>query len=113
MNWNKIARVLKKDKIRCYGIILSGFSEMVNFNKIYNDSLEFKVYSPEDVLKFKKEFRIKLNRAQTLLVKDSKVRNVNFGELSSADYIEVIKSSRRLLKEKGGVKMVRKFCKLR
>lgn len=82
--WRRIASLKKADIL---GIIVEDATKMANFAESMD--LNFKLYCPEDISKFKENLRLKFDLAQTLLLRQGKIIYVKVGELTPQDYFEI------------------------
>lgn len=85
--WKKIAGILE-DKIKVYGVILNEIDEVVNLSEAL--SLNFELYSPVDIKKFKKKFRVTPEVSQTILLMQDNVTYCKTGELETNDYFDIV-----------------------
>jgi len=88
--WRRISS-LKKAEI--FGIIVEDVTKMANFAESMN--LNFKLYCPEEINKFKENFRLKFDLAQTLLLMHGKIIYVKVGDLTPQDYFEIAKKLKK------------------
>ena len=96
--FNKMSRILTKDGIKVFGIIPDTPSKMVNFSE--NNKLDFKLYVPEDLAKFKKELRLKTTTDQIIFYYKEKVI-LNFsGRLDGNSYTGILRKAKQLIKQK-------------
>jgi len=93
--WNRIGRILKND-VDIYGIIPAPPGQMFELKE--NARLSFNIYSPDDLVKFKKNFRLKTDLAQTILYVDREVDFVKFGDVNGDDYTNLLRRIKTLLK---------------
>lgn len=92
--WNSVAGIFKK-KVKTIGIILDEPNSAFNFQE--RSHLNFPVFVPEDISRFRQEMRIHLNLAQTIFYADG-VRYLQLGVLepeSVTTLCNVIKSHNR------------------
>jgi len=94
--WKKIKNLVK-EKIPVYGIVLEDYDETLNF--YHSVKLNFNLFFPENKQKFLDRLRIKYNFAQTILLKRNRVDQVKIGNLSSEDFLDVIKILRTQIRE--------------
>lgn len=92
--WKKMA-TLFKNKVDIYGIVLNKSTE--NFEKLHQAKLNFKIFIPQDIEKFIKNMRIKLNLAQTIVYYKNKVQYLKLGKLDGDEATKVIKKVRALI----------------
>ncbi len=93
--WKRLAGYFEK-KIDTLGIVLDGNFEA---QRLMDDaSVDFKLYVPEDVDRFKEKMHIKLNMAQTIIVLDNKVIYVRLGTLKHTDIEGILKTIKETLK---------------
>ena len=85
--WNKLAGILKK-KISIYGIVLDTLSNVYNFSEA--SKLNFRLYSPDSIEELKRNFRLKLDIAQTILCCADKVKYITLGELNIAETTKIL-----------------------
>ncbi len=90
--WNKFAELLK-EHVDCYGIVLNSLSEAYNFNE--KRELKFKIYVPQNLDKFLKEMKLKLNFPQTILY-TNRVEMLKMGDLKPEDAVKIINIAKRL-----------------
>ena len=91
--WQRIGSLKKAD---IFGIVIEDAKKMTSFAESMN--LNFHLFCPLDINKFKQDFRLKFDLAQTLLLKKGKIIYVNVGELTPQDYFEITKKL-----NKGGI----------
>jgi peroxiredoxin len=91
--WKKIADVAG-EKIKIYGVVLDSYGAAFEFENRAN--LNFSIYAPEDIGKFKESLRIKFNYAQTLVYHKG-VKFSHVGELENRDTVKIIKLIRNLI----------------
>jgi hypothetical protein len=70
---------------------------MLNF--YHSVKLDFNLYFPENKQKFLDRLRIKYKFAQTILLKRNRVDQVKIGNLSSEDFLDVIKILRTQIRK--------------
>ncbi len=92
--WNKIAQIIGKKK-KIYGIILSDLTEAYNFSQKAN--LEFTVYVPDDLEKFKKSWKIKTDHSKTILMRRDRPASTFIGNLEAEDTSKFITKARELM----------------
>lgn len=83
--WNRLYSI-ERDRIKAYGIILEEFNDT---NRRYLDfmNIQFELYRPKDIARFRQEFRIKVdNLAQTILYADDRVIYSYLGDLDIKEY---------------------------
>ena len=85
--WRKIKEILG-DRANCYGIILDDISSAFTFAQ--DAQLNFKLYVPLDINKFKEKLRIKLSLAQTILYTGGQVKFLKLGTLDGEEATEII-----------------------
>jgi len=93
--WKKIAQMFE-NKISVTGVVLNTPTEGFNFEK--EAKLNFRVYVPDNLTKYTKDMRIRLNQSQTIVLRDGKVKLVTMGDLSGKNAIEIINKIKGLLK---------------
>ncbi|MCK4764603.1 MAG: redoxin domain-containing protein [Candidatus Aminicenantes bacterium] len=98
--WNRMAKLVKKDNVKIYGIILPGPTEMFNFKE--KAKVSFDLFTPENREKFKNRFRIKINLAQTILCVGDKVGLIKLGQLGGDDYNLFLTTIKNFNNKKGG-----------
>lgn len=94
--WKKIA-ALVKDEVNVYGIVLDSLSAAFEFEETTN--LNFKIYVPEDIPKFKAGLRVILNYSMTMVYLDG-VKSLKLGDLETVDAGRLIKLLRQLIQNK-------------
>lgn len=97
--WQKIAEI-SKGRINVYGIVLDSLGAAFDFEESAN--LNFKIFVPEDITKFKNSLRIVFNFSMSILY-DNGVKYMQLGELQSDDAVEIIKLIKTLIKNNSGV----------
>jgi peroxiredoxin len=91
--WNRIGNILKED-VAIYGIIPGDHSQLAYF---YDKApLNFRLYIPQDLLKFKETMRLRMNLAQTILYRKGMVVYLKNGELEGEDYTYLVTEIKRL-----------------
>jgi peroxiredoxin len=103
--WKKLAKMLQKENVLIYGIVLGDVDNAPDFAK--NARLNFKIYHPQDMQQFVKAWRLKMNYAQTVLCWNNKVVELKIGDLDGESVVELIVKSRKLIKhyEEGKVRL--------
>ena len=89
----KFSRLLERPVI-ILGIVVGNLSEGYEFAR--KAELEFNIYVPEDLSKFKKDFRIKFNDSQLILCRGLEIVYVKLGELSSGEFVTILELIRGL-----------------
>jgi len=84
--WRRIS-ALKRAEV--FGIIPDKVTGMVNLSGTLQ--VNFRLYCPENIERFEKKFRVKLDLAQTLLLERGKVIYIKLGQLTTQDYFEIAK----------------------
>lgn len=97
--WRRISKIVENKNVNVYGIWLGRQRDMFEFQETTRD-LEFTVYSPLDLYKFKRSLVLKYNYAQTILYIDNKVEKVILGNLDGNDYTSILRRINRRLKNK-------------
>lgn len=92
--WRRIAKILP-EKVNIYGIWLGRYSDMFELQQDLN--LGFTLYSPIDIKRFKDEFKISYNYAQTILYMNNAVSMVRLGNLEGYDYTTLLRLIKRYL----------------
>lgn len=88
--WKRIAQLSKtKEKVKFYGIILKDLNSMVNFYE--NSKVNFNLYVPEDIEKFRQKLRLRTNFAQTLLCKGNQVHLSAPGKLEGETFTKILR----------------------
>ena len=67
--WERLAKILSK-RAKIYGVILD-MNEMANFAG--RGEIAFRLYTPLEVDRFKKMFRLRINIPQTIIYNNNKV----------------------------------------
>jgi peroxiredoxin len=93
--WRRMDKILN-GKVEIYGIWLGNPTEMFNFQE--KTRLGFNLYAPVDTEKFKKELRLNLNYAQTILYYDNRVAVVKIQDLAGDDYTAILRKIKKCLK---------------
>jgi peroxiredoxin len=92
--WNKLTKILKKNGISFYGIIIDNYNEAFNFKE--QKEIHFPLFVPYDPIEFTKRFRLKLKMSQTILFAENTVKYVSIGELDGEDLKNFILRARSL-----------------
>ena len=92
--WKKITEILEPLGITSYGILLTDLNSAVNFST--SAELNFKTFVPSDLHDFLKQFRLKLNSAQTIVIQGKKVEYLKIGKLTGDDTIEIISQCKKI-----------------
>ena len=96
--FNKMSRILAKDGVRIFGIVPDELSTMINHSE--NRKLDFKLYAPKDLKKFKKEFRLKKPDDQIMIHHRGKVIAHVSGRLDGHSYTGILRKVKQLIKQK-------------
>jgi peroxiredoxin len=91
--WRKMAEILKND-VEVIGVILDDLAEARAFKE--KGGLNFNLYVPRDVKRFKKEMRINLNMAQTILSHRGKVVYISAGNIQGNDYTSLLTAAKKI-----------------
>jgi len=92
--WNKLTKILKKNGLSFYGVIIDHHNEAFNFKE--QKELNFPLFVPYEPAEFTKRFRLKLKMSQTILFADNTVKYVSIGELDGEDLKNFILRARAL-----------------
>lgn len=92
--WNRIANILKCNAA-VFGIIPGEPAQMFELQE--KARLNFKIFVPDDLPKFKEEMRIKTNMAQTILYVNKKVEFVKFGNLDGNDFTTIVRKAKEII----------------
>lgn len=92
--WKKIKKLVK-DKIACYGIVLSEYENMINFAN--EGGLNFNLYFPIDEDKFKNKLKIRLKLSQTIILNKNRVMNIHIGNLTPNEFSDILNQIRILI----------------
>lgn len=94
----KFSKILGEN-VSIKGIALADLSEAYELSQ--KEELRFPVYIPNDLNRFLKEFRIKMNMPQLLICIGNKVKYITLGDIAGGDAVSIIE----LLKNIGGQKL--------
>ena len=94
--WKNMAEIFK-GKVNIYGVILNSATEAFNLKE--KSKVDFHLFIPENINKFIKHFRIKLNLAETNIYKDG-VKYTSIGDLSGEEAVKIINIVKGILKWK-------------
>lgn len=89
----KFARLLDKSVI-IRGIAVGTLSEGYDFAQKVD--LGFNIFVPQDLNRFKKEFRLKFKSSQLIVCQGSTIHFVKTGEISSEEFTEILNMIRSL-----------------
>jgi hypothetical protein len=93
--WQKLTEIAQ-NKVDVYGIVLDDLGKAFEFEE--EAKLNFKIYVPENIKKFEKNLRIKLNFSQTIVYSNG-VKYLKMGNLQGEETVKIIKLLRNLKKE--------------
>ena len=63
-----------------------------------NAMLGFKLYMPKDFEKFRKEFNLKDNKAQTILYLNNSVKDIIIQDMDGDDYTAILRQAKKALR---------------
>jgi hypothetical protein len=93
--WNKMQTIFGS-KVPVYGIVADSLTNAYNFwEESGKQKIIFPVYVPDNLKRFLKSFRLKLNSSQTILVNRGKVEHLIIGDLEGDSAVDFIKRVRR------------------
>lgn len=93
--WKNLAQYFG-ERVNMMGIISDGDTKAAA-EFIGDKVANFKIYMPMDKEAFKKQMRLKLNMAQTIIVYNNKVREVKLGVLSADDLNALIAAFKKIV----------------
>jgi hypothetical protein len=94
--WNKMQTIFG-NKVPVYGIVPDSLTNAYNFwEESGKQKIKFPVYVPDDLKEFLKNFRLRLNSAQTILVNRGKIKHIIVGDLEGDTAIDFIKRVKTL-----------------
>jgi peroxiredoxin len=93
-SWNNLAKFFG-DRIKVFGIIPDG--DPTAFQLIDEKKVIFPLYIPADKEDFKRKMRLKLNMAQTIVVKNNKIRAIKIGDLAAGDLKSLLSTIKALI----------------
>jgi len=93
--WNEMVKIMK-DKVKTFGIILSGHNKAFNFSK--SKKTQFKIFVPANLDIFIKKMRIKSNFAQTILYYNNKIKIIRVGNIDGDTFTEILRKTKKMIK---------------
>ena len=93
--WNRIGKILGKSRVIIYGIIPGKFVELSEIKK--NAKLNFDLYIPKNLEKFKEKLGIEDNFSQTIFYLENRVEFVKSGKIEDKDYKGLMNSINHLI----------------
>lgn len=93
--WNRIGKILGHSRVIIYGIIPEEFLKLSDMKK--NSNLNFDLYTPKNIEKFKKALGIKDNLSQTIFYLENRVEFIKSGELEDTDYTRLMSTINHLI----------------
>ena len=91
--WNRMAKIISNS----YCVLLGDASEAFEVKE--NANLSFDFYVPNDIDKFKKKFRVKINSVPTLLCRGNKVVFVYNGKITGDVFTHICRLADKVSKE--------------
>lgn len=82
--WSRIGRL---SGLEVYGIMFDSIENAVQFSD--EKSVNFKLYTPQDLEKFRSEFHITFEQPQTILYKNREIIDLKLGQLDKEDFFQI------------------------